>query len=112
MRLVVGLALVVRGTTTLASSPPAITAVISGVLAIAGLLLVVGLWTPVVGTLVALIEIGEILTLAGDRWVSLMLGSMAGALAMLGPGAWSIDARLFGWKRVDVRSTKFSPHRS
>ena len=26
----------------------------------------------------------------------------AGALAMLGPGRWSVDARLFGWKRIDL----------
>jgi len=22
---------------------------------------------------------------------------------MLGPGAWSVDARLFGWKRIDLQ---------
>ena len=109
MRLVVGFALVVRGWTTLWSGPPVTTAMMTAVLAIAGLLLIVGLWTPVMGTLVALIEIGEILTSAGDRWVYLLLGSMAGALAMLGPGVWSIDARLFGWKRVEVRERESRP---
>ena len=112
MRLVVGFALVVRGWTTLGSSPPAITAMISAVLAIAGLLLIVGLWTPVMGALVALNEIMKILTSGGDLWVYLLLGSMAVALAMLGPGVWSIDARLFGWKRVEVRSPKYSSPRS
>jgi putative oxidoreductase len=104
MRLVVGTALVLRGWTTLWSSPPVITAMMSAVLAIAGLLLIAGLWTPVMGSLVALIEIGEILTSAGDRWAHLLLGSMAAALAMLGPGVWSIDSRLFGWKRLEVRA--------
>jgi hypothetical protein len=33
------------------------------------------------------------------RW---MLASVGGALALLGPGGWSIDARLFGWKRVEL----------
>jgi hypothetical protein len=112
MRLVLGFALAVRGWTTLSSSPPVTTAMMCVVLAIAGLLLIVGLWTPVAGTLVALIEIGEILTSAGDRWVYLLLGSMAGALAMLGPGVWSIDARLFGWKRMEVPSRKYATPRS
>jgi hypothetical protein len=112
MRLALGFALGVRGWTTLSSSPPVATAMMCGGLVIAGLLLIVGLWTPVVGTLVALIGIGEILTSAGDRWVHLLLSSMAGGLAMLGPGVWSIDAHLFGWKRVEVPSPKYSTPRS
>ena len=31
---------------------------------------------------------------------------MAGALAMLGPGRWSLDARLFGWKRIEGTATR------
>ena len=26
--------------------------------------------------------------------------------ALIGPGAWSIDARLFGWRRVEIRGQK------
>lgn len=81
----------------------------TAVLAIAGLLLMVGLWTPVTGTLVTLIEIAEILASAGDPRVHLLQGAMGAALAMLGPGQWSIDARLFGWKRLEVRDRELRP---
>jgi len=38
--------------------------------------------------------------------VWLLLGTAAVALAMLGPGLWSIDARLFGWKRIEAPPRK------
>ena len=72
----------------------------------AGILLIAGLWTPVAGTFVALVEIWKILMLPGDKWVWLLLGTLGAALAMLGPGLWSIDARLFGWKLVEVPPRK------
>ncbi len=112
MRLVVGPALIMRATSMLWNAPPTNRTVISVFLAGCGILLIPGLWAPVVGTLVAVIEIWQILTLAGDRWVSLLLGTIGGALAMLGPGLWSVDARLFGWKRVEApprKSGSYSP---
>ena len=101
MRLVVGSALVVRVGLTLASDAPVNTTVTAVFLAGSGILLIFGLWTPIAGTLVALVEIWQVLALAKDPWVSLLLGTIGGALAMLGPGMWSIDARIFGWKRVE-----------
>ena len=34
--------------------------------------------------------------------VSLQQAALGVCLALLGPGAWSIDARLFGRKRVEI----------
>jgi hypothetical protein len=60
----------------------------------------------VVGIFVALIEVWKMLMLPGDKWVWLLLGTAGAALAMLGPGLWSIDARLFGWKRIETSPRK------
>jgi uncharacterized membrane protein YphA (DoxX/SURF4 family) len=106
MRLVVGIALVIRRTIELQSTPPIDLAVIH-VLAIAtGILLFAGLWTPIAGVLLAIIETWSALTHPHDPWSFILLGTLGAALAMLGPGAWSIDARLFGWKRIDIRDRK------
>jgi hypothetical protein len=109
MRSVVGSVLIVRASLRLWSDLPPMNVTIPAVLLMgAGILLIVGLWTPIVGTSVALIEIWKILTLAGDKSVWLLLGTASAALAMLGPGLWSVDARLFGWRRVEAPPRKSS----
>ncbi len=108
MRLVLGSALAVRASSVVWSDPPITTTVMAAFLAVLGLLLIPGLWTPIVGSLVALLETWQIITVPGDRWVALLLATIGGALAMLGPGLWSIDARLFGWKRVEPSPRKIS----
>ena len=100
MRLVAGAALIYIAGFTLRSSPPIPIAIVSVLLLAGGFLLSVGLCTPIVGMLVALIEILRLFTSPSDWLLDLFLATFGAALAMLGPGQWSIDARLFGWKRI------------
>jgi hypothetical protein len=109
MRLVVGSALILRASFRLWSDSTPVSVTIPALLLMgAGILLIAGLWTPIAGTLVALTEILKMLTLAGDKWLWLLLGSVGAALAMLGPGLWSVDARLYGWKRLEPSPRKRS----
>ena len=39
---------------------------------------------------------------AGGGGISLMLAASGATLAMIGPGAWSVDARLFGRKHFEI----------
>jgi uncharacterized membrane protein YphA (DoxX/SURF4 family) len=68
----------------------------------AGLLLLIGLWTP----------LGCLLSAATESWLllaggiglepAILLVSISVAVAMLGPGSWSIDAIIFGRRRLDI----------
>ena len=90
---------------------PPLNVTIPAVLSIvAGILLIAGLWTPLVGSSVALIEIWKMIMLPGDKWVWFLLATAGAALAMLGPGLWSVDARLFGWKRIEAPPRKSSSY--
>jgi putative oxidoreductase len=72
--------------------------------------LLAGLWTPLAATVAGLDELWMALSISSapthDMWIHVMLAVLAVSLAMLGPGAWSIDARLFGRKRIDIDRRK------
>ena len=74
--------------------------ILNGIGAIAGALLLIGLWTPVASGSVALLQLS--IYLSGPRlehpFGHAYIGVLGVALALLGPGAWSIDSRLFGRK--------------
>jgi len=80
-----------------ASDPSLLRILIEGV---AGLLLCAGLWTPIAGSSLSVVALWSAFSEHGDFWAQVLLATMAAALAMLGPGAWSVDARLFGRKRL------------
>ncbi len=72
----------------------------------AGILLLIGLWTPVAGTLAAIVKVSiafsRFFSHSGDPWIAIIQAVLGAALAMVGPGAWSIDALLFGRRRIDI----------
>lgn len=106
IRLVVGSVLVAQGFSILRTQPPFQQAALEIVAMAGGALLIVGLWTPVAGSVIALFEVLNVTALSGDPWTSTVRGTLGVALALLGPGAWSVDAWLFGWKRIDIRDTR------
>ena len=81
------------------ASPPAPLGLVA---AGAALLVLVGLWTPMAGVLVAVAELGLALSHPAEPWTFVHFGTLGAALAMLGPGGWSVDARLFGRKRIQI----------
>jgi putative oxidoreductase len=69
---------------------------------VGGLLMVIGLWTPV-GCLLAAVAESWLVIIGGIAvQPAILLISMGAALAMLGPGAWSIDSVLYGRQRLDI----------
>jgi putative oxidoreductase len=73
---------------------------------VGGLLLLLGLWTPIAGIAVAIDELwlafSPAVSQLTDQWLHILLAILAAAVAMLGPGAWSVDARLFGRQRFEI----------
>jgi uncharacterized membrane protein YphA (DoxX/SURF4 family) len=67
----------------------------------AGVLLLLGLYTPLAGVVAAIVEVWIAFSHPGNLWAPIGLMSLGLSLAMIGPGAWSIDARLFGRKQID-----------
>ena len=66
-----------------------------------GSLLILGWWTPAASACAALLAIG--LGLSDNHWeLHIAQAGIALGLLALGPGAWSIDARLYGRKHIDI----------
>jgi uncharacterized membrane protein YphA (DoxX/SURF4 family) len=106
LRVLTGIALMTYGVASVLEAPPLTIMVLQIIGAGAGILLLIGLWTPVAGVLAAIVKVWVafwlILSHSGDPWMPLAEAVLGAVLAMVGPGAWSIDARRFGRKRIEM----------
>jgi putative oxidoreductase len=107
LRLGVGIALIYLGISPLFDAPGASITVAGDFIGAAlGIFLLAGLWTPVMGALIAIDELWIAFSLYSSqpdsRLIHIFLAVLTTGVAMLGPGAWSIDARLFGRKRFTM----------
>lgn len=110
LRLLTSAALINFGIVSLREGPSLQVAALQVISLATGPLILVGLWTPVAGTLAMILNLGIAFTRysshSGDPWIPLITGALGASLAMIGPGAWSIDAKLFGRKHIDLSNNK------
>jgi uncharacterized membrane protein YphA (DoxX/SURF4 family) len=111
MRASVSLPLIYWAVVDLYRSFAGATFVLSGVLSdvvagMAALVLLAGLWTRFTAGVLAIYELWIAFSAGfaptGEQWIHILLAALSASVAMLGPGAWSIDARRFGRKVFDV----------
>jgi len=102
LRAVAGIPPVQQGIAGLLAASLTTPLILELVVACSAALLLVGLWTPVAGVLMAVAELCLVFSHSSDPWMHLRGGALGAALAMLGPGAWSADAHLFGRKRIEI----------
>ena len=106
LRLTTGITLVGYAIAFVCATATSETWLLPGIAFGAGFLLIIGLWTPIAGTIVTFFEVWRIICQHGDLWTNVLLAGLGASLALIGPGHWSLDARLFGWKRIDVSTEK------
>ena len=106
LRLLTAGGLVYSGIEGIRQVPVPLTIGLQGAGIAAGILLAIGLFTPLAGTVAALAEAGIAIARfsseTANAWIALAQVILAVALVMIGPGAYSIDAHRFGRKHFDL----------
>lgn len=108
LRLMTGSAVIYHGVTTLAVYSPFVPPVFRALLILLGVMLLAGLWTPIAGAALAVITTWEMVSDPASRPQFFWIALIACALALLGPGTWSVDARLYGWKQIKLSDRRRS----
>jgi uncharacterized membrane protein YphA (DoxX/SURF4 family) len=103
LRLAVAIALVTR----VWLCPDLGATVLMALSAIAALLITFGLFTPIASGSAALLSLAFI-QFSREPYMSALMIAILVAIALLGAGAYSLDARLYGRRRLIIGSTKAS----
>ena len=102
LRLAVGLPMILGGAPYLAHFAVLPSVLLAGSSIAVGMLLVVGLWTPFAACVQMVVAACAAMS-APTFDISFMASAAVGlGLVLLGPGATSIDAFLFGRRRIDI----------
>jgi putative oxidoreductase len=101
-RLTLGSVLIEHSVRSLASAVALPAAAVHWVAILLGVLLLLGFWTPIAAALTAMIAIWEAISSSACWTQCISFGALAIALALAGPGVWSIDARRYGWKEIKI----------
>jgi len=112
LRVVVGATLVGHGVLCLVSSERVTLLVLVSfaVLSLSGVCLLIGFLTPILSLLACLENLGiafswfplQLLSPFESKLALVPVIAISAAIALLGPGAFSLDARLFGWKEIVI----------
>jgi putative oxidoreductase len=102
LRTVAGVLLIYDGIAGLMGVPQRESLTPEVIAASAGIFLLVGLWTPVAGAVVAVTELWVAVSGTDHVRGTIMLATTGVVMAVLGPGARSVDALLYGRKRLDI----------
>jgi putative oxidoreductase len=94
LRLVAGILLIHNGMVALVSGVAVQIVFVQSVAIGGGILLILGLWTPIAGALVSLVEICLMFPETAQMQSNILLGTLGAALVALGPGVRSLDALL------------------
>ena len=109
IRIAAGAALAIDGKVRVQFGEPLLPLTLGLLEEAVGAVLIAGLWTPVAGTLSMALSVSEILVFHDTLCPAILLACMGAGLAFIGPGALSIDAWLFGLKRIDIDKLEGPP---
>jgi len=98
-------ALLVEGYSSLLRGPALGQMLLQGLSMALAMMLLAGLGTPIVGSGVALVALWNVFS-TEHPWRWIMLATIGASLALLGPGTWSVDARLYGWRQIKISDRK------
>jgi putative oxidoreductase len=90
------------GTTHLLEPASLATKLFYLIASVAAVFLFLGLWTPLAGTVISIVGLWIFLALCpAHSWNALAVAVLGATVAMIGPGMWSIDAKLYGRKHLE-----------